>query len=461
MIFFFCLLVMWSMAILLLQMNSTEKTNVWFGRLFFVQGLGVIEALIEVQLIPMFLDCSQILWRIRWLLASICFRLFPYCLIMAGISYCEFPNFKWKKRLTYLLFVPVIMTFILDFIFVRDGFLYSDLPKSKLYWMTYIWTIPYYLFSNFLFLRACFKESNALKRQQRLLAFVVLALPTVVIMIMTVTIAPSSDWWKHFITQCFCSAGVFLYFIGKYGLEGLKVRLEKEYESGSISGATIISHTIKNELSKIHCNIEGLRKGICDPEKVINNIDIATEHLYEIVDRVDRHIQEFSLQYENHNLVEMFDAILLSFEPVFCKDNIQVIKNYWSRPVIYCDKAHFTEVLNNILINAIEAIDGAYGKIVVEVITIPKQVIIKISDNGQGIPKDKIGVVTNLFYSTKKSNVQVRGTGLYYCAAIIKKHHGELNISSEPGIETTVTIKIPFNFPALNANIISTLMPID
>jgi two-component system sporulation sensor kinase B len=280
--------------------------------------------------------------------------------------------------------------------------------------------------------------------------FVVLALPTMVIM--TVTIAPSSDWWKHFITQCFCSAGVFLYFVGKYGFPGLKARLEKEYESNSISGVTIISHAIKNELSKIHCNIEGLRKGICDPEKALNNIDIATEHLYEIVGRVDRHIHEFNLQYENHNFVEMFDALLLSFEPVFCKNNIQVIKNYRSRPVIYCDRVHFTEVLNNILLNAIEAIDGASGKIVVELITISKQVIIKISDNGQGIPKDKIGIVSNLFYSTKKSNAQIRGTGLYYCAAVIKKHHGELNISSELGIETTVTIKIPLNWSLAQTN---------
>jgi two-component system sporulation sensor kinase B len=444
MIFIFGLLIMWLMALLLLCMNSAEKTNVWFGRLFFVQGLGVIEALVEVQLIPKFLDYLQILWRIRWFLASTCFRLFPYCLIMAGINYFEYKNLKIKKRLTYLLLAPVIITFILDFIFIRDGFLYTDLPKSKIYWITYIWTIPYYLFSNYLFWRAYLKESNAIKKQQRLLVFIVLTLPTMVVMIMSVTISPSPDWWKYFITQCFCSAGVFLYFVGKYGLEGLKVQLEKEYESGSISGATIISHTIKNELSKIHCNIEGLRKGICDPEKAIHNIDISAEHMYEIVDRVDRHIHEFNLQYADNDLVEMLDSILISLEHIFCKNNIQVIKNYWLNPVIYCDKAHFTEVFNNILINAIEAIDSTHGKIVVELFSISKLVIIKISDNGHGIPKDKIFAVTIPFYSTKKSNAQIRGTGLYYCAAVIKKHDGELNIDSVPGIGTTVTIKIPF-----------------
>jgi two-component sensor histidine kinase len=443
MIFIFGLLIMWAMATVFLFMSSKEKTNFWFSGVLFVQGLGMIEAFIEFRLIPDALEYVRILWIIRWLLAALCFRLFPYFLLMAGISYFEFSNFKWKRQLSYLVFAPVLISFIFDLIFIQDGFLNTDLPKSKIYWITYLWSVPYYLFSNYLFLIAYLKESNIQKRKHRLLLFIALSLPTMAIMIMTVTISPHKDWWKYFLTQSFCLAGIFLFFIGKYGLEGLKIRFEKEYESGTISGVTIISHTIKNELSKIHCNIDFIRRGIGNPQKSIDNIDIATDHMYKIIDRVDKHIQGFELQYDNYNLSEIIDSLLISLEPVFRERNIQIIKNYQSNPVVCCDKVHLTEVLNNILINAIEAVEGMHGIIAVELNVIKKQAIIKISDNGLGIPKDQLSNVSNLFYSTKGSNAKIRGTGLYYCTTVIKRHRGEFQISSEPGIGTTVTIKIP------------------
>lgn len=190
--------------------------------------------------------------------------------------------------------------------------------------------------------------------------------------------------------QSYLLMGVFLYFIGKYGLDGLKLRLEKEYRNGTITGATIISHTIKNELSKIHCNIDAVKRGISDADKALDNIDMAAEHMYEIVDRIGRH-----------------------------------------------------EVLNNIVINAIEAISCGNGRILVELSSIKKQAVIRISDNGMGIPPDRLAKVTNPFYSTKDDGAGIRGSGLYYCVSVIERHHGELKINSEPDIGTTVDIKLP------------------
>jgi hypothetical protein len=56
-------------------------------------------------------------------------------------------------------------------------------------------------------------------------------------------------------------------------------------KKGTITGATIISHTMKNELSKIHCNIDAVKRGLSDTEKAFHNIDKAAERMYEIMDR--------------------------------------------------------------------------------------------------------------------------------------------------------------------------------
>jgi two-component system sporulation sensor kinase B len=445
MILLVMLFIMWSIALLFLFMRSKDKTNLWFSGLFFVQGLGVLEAIVEVLIIPRALENVQVFWVIRRFLATFCFRFFPYCLIMAGVSYADYFNFKMKRQLKFLFLIPLIITFILDFAFAKDGFLYTDLPQSRNYWMTHIWAVPYYLFSNYLFFQTYYVESEKQKKQQKFLVFIALALPTLMIMTGTLTIAPNNDWWKYLLVQSFLLTGVFLYFIGRYGLDGLRLRLEREYRNGTISGATIISHTVKNELSKIHCNIEAVKSGLCNADRALSNIDMAAEHMYEIVDRIGRHLQEFSLKCSNHSLIAIIDPLLASHENIFKEKNIHIVKNYNADPVIYCDKAHITEVLNNIIINAIEAITADNGRIFVELSSNKKQAVIKISDNGVGIPVDKLAVVSNLFYSTKGEGTGIRGSGLYYCAAVIERHQGELKISSEPDIGTTVDIILPLS----------------
>jgi signal transduction histidine kinase len=167
--------------------------------------------------------------------------------------------------------------------------------------------------------------------------------------------------------------------------------------------------------------------------------------MYEIIDRIGKHLQDFNLECDNYNLRAIIDPLLASYEHTLKEKNIQIVKNYHADPVVYCDKAHIAEVLNNILINAVEAIAADNGKIYVEISSTKKQAVIKISDNGVGIPPDKLDRVTNLFYSTKGEIPGIRGSGLYYCAAVIEKHHGKLKISSVLDIGTTVDVILPLS----------------
>ncbi len=439
------LFVMWSISLIFLFMRSRERTNLWFSGLFFVQGLGVLEAIVEVLMIPHAFENVGMLWVIRRFLATFCFRLFPYCLIMAGVSYSNFFDPKIKRQLKYIFIIPLIITFILDFMVIKEGFLYIDLPQSRMFWITHIWAVPYYLFSNFLFFHAYRTEYEKQKKQQKLMVFLVLSLPTLAIMSETLTIAPHKDWWKYLLGQSSILTGFFLYFIGKYGLEGLKLRLEKEYENGTVTGATLISHTIKNELSKIHCNIDALKRGISDADKALNNIDKAAEHMYEMVERIGKHLQDLNLEFSNYHLSPIIDRVLESHEPIFREKGIRVVKSYHADPVVYCDKVHIAELLNNILINAVEAIVGDCGKIAADLSATKKEVLIKISDNGAGIASDQLDKVMNLFYSTKGGGGSIRGSGLYYCVTVIQKHHGEIRIHSKPDMGTTVDIMLPLS----------------
>ena len=100
-------------------------------------------------------------------------------------------------------------------------------------------------------------------------------------------------------------------------------------------------------------------------------------------------------------------------------------------PQVPLDAEQMTDVVMNLLINAVEAVDDKTGRVTVrtEASTDTQQAILDIADNGPGIEDtDKI---FEPFYSTKP-NVGA-GLGLTIAKKIIQKHNGTINAKSKPG----------------------------
>lgn len=107
--------------------------------------------------------------------------------------------------------------------------------------------------------------------------------------------------------------------------------------------------------------------------------------------------------------------------------------------LVAADKKQMQQVFWNVLINALQAID-TNGKISVRTLNHNSTIQIIISDSGKGIDAKQIEKVFKAFYTTKHKGT---GLGLTITKRIIDQHRGEINLESEPGIGTTVTIKIP------------------
>ncbi len=99
----------------------------------------------------------------------------------------------------------------------------------------------------------------------------------------------------------------------------------------------------------------------------------------------------------------------------------------------------------NIVINAIDAVEGSEqeGIVLIETAFLVKsdQILVMISDNGAGIPKDQINKIFNLFESTK--GARGTGIGLAVSQKIIREHGGEIKIESEPEKGSRFTLSIP------------------
>jgi signal transduction histidine kinase len=154
-----------------------------------------------------------------------------------------------------------------------------------------------------------------------------------------------------------------------------------------------------------------------------------------------------STQREMTDLVALVEEVLVLTEKDFSKHRIQVEKRYHGRPQAEVVPAQIEQVLLNLLINARQAMPRG-GQVRIEVRENPRtqMVELSVSDNGVGIPPDRLRLIFEPFYTTKEPDATGRGgtgLGLSVCRQIIEQHQGRIRVESLVGKGSTFTIKLP------------------
>mgnify|MGYP000339802735 CR=1 FL=1 len=108
---------------------------------------------------------------------------------------------------------------------------------------------------------------------------------------------------------------------------------------------------------------------------------------------------------------------------------------------VHADEKLLSQVLINLLKNAMQALEGqADGKIRMEVGAEKNQLLIRVTDNGPGVPSDLMEDIFVPFFTTKATG---SGIGLSLSRQIIRMHGGELSVASQPYRETCFTVSLP------------------
>jgi two-component system sensor histidine kinase BaeS len=114
---------------------------------------------------------------------------------------------------------------------------------------------------------------------------------------------------------------------------------------------------------------------------------------------------------------------------------------------VHCDPLRTHEITTNLLTNAMK-FTPAGGRVVVE--TGPDEdprsshAVLRVSDTGVGIPACELPLVSHRFFRGQRSaGVAGSGIGLTIVTELVRAHHGSMDIASEPGAGTRVTIRLP------------------
>lgn len=218
------------------------------------------------------------------------------------------------------------------------------------------------------------------------------------------------------------------------------IKTEKLATIGEL--ATGIAHEVRNPLSGIAIALEMMRDDTTNPEHKQTCTDILQE-----IDRLDRIIRELLKlgRPSKLNLIEcspneIVDRALSLVSFRAREKGIVVEKRLGCRELFFVDYEQIEQVVLNLLINGIEAINGFPATLTVETASSNGYVRISVSDTGSGISEEDMEKIFRPYYSTKDMGT---GLGLSITSNIVETHKGKVRVSSDKEKGSTFTILIP------------------
>jgi signal transduction histidine kinase len=172
------------------------------------------------------------------------------------------------------------------------------------------------------------------------------------------------------------------------------------------------------------------------------NSNEAIDRILKIVNSLKNFAQMDSANFKKGDLHEGIESVLTLLEHEL-GERIRVEKNYGKVPQMYLYQSELNQVFMNILLNSINAIENE-GVITIKTHQINEEAIVEFSDNGKGIPKDKIDQLFEPGFNADNTRVKMR-SGLFASYNIIRKHRGEIRVDSEVGKGSSFVISLPMN----------------
>jgi len=228
---------------------------------------------------------------------------------------------------------------------------------------------------------------------------------------------------------------------------------QREIESERINALTMlaagVAHEIGNPLNSLHIHLQLLERKLkkkAEPElaaELGESLSIAREEIKRldfIVDKFLHAVRPTQPRFEPADLNQVLEESVAFLAPEIRDRNIvTTLRLDPSVPVINLDRDQVKQSFYNLIRNAAQAI-GSDGELIVTTGADDESIWVRFSDDGPGIPAEKVGKVFDPYFTTKKTG---SGLGLLIVHRIVREHGGRVDIQSEEGRGTRVTLFFP------------------
>lgn len=215
---------------------------------------------------------------------------------------------------------------------------------------------------------------------------------------------------------------------------------------------TTMIHELKRPISTLKMCVSGLdnKQMVDDPEirkellsETRTALDNLSAYFSKLRDITFNNVEQIPLNIQSVNLHDLFDTVAAATIRPSRKD-VVVHNEIASDIVVSADRSHFYNILNNLVENAVKY-SGDSVEIKASANADKGEVVLSISDNGNGIPSGDLKHIFQRFFRGKASVGEQpgMGLGLAYVKLLVEAHGGEISAESTLGQGTCFTIKLP------------------
>jgi two-component system NtrC family sensor kinase len=217
--------------------------------------------------------------------------------------------------------------------------------------------------------------------------------------------------------------------------------------------ATGLAHEINNPLAIIHAEqtnvadllseldpadprIAEMRDSVAQTKKQVERCKTITHRMLQFGRQAPGSVTTIDPRKELAEIVRLMATQARVSNADLCLDVGNAL------PAIHIDPTEFQQVITNLVTNAVQALGGRRGGVVVSGWTEDGALALAVEDTGPGIPAEKLEKVFEPFYTTKAVG-QGTGLGLSVCYGIVTKWRGRIRADSGPGRGATFLLRFP------------------
>lgn len=263
------------------------------------------------------------------------------------------------------------------------------------------------------------------------------------------------------------AAATGLFFLGREIFQR-GIRMKNRLQMSAVY--TNITHELLTPLTVISASVDRLRDKAPDHEQDYDlmqlNIDRMVRLLQQILETSKSLSGEVKLRVAHGDIMQYIQQTALCIEPLMAKKGLDFTINCSPNSMMgWIDTDKLDKIIYNLLSNAAKYTQGDEGKVLLQVRTNKKfdRIIIRVSDNGIGIPQDKMKKLFQRFYDGeyRRQNTIGNGLGLALTRELVFLHGGNIECDSEEGKGTTFTVTLPINKESFNASQIDEAHKVD
>jgi signal transduction histidine kinase len=233
--------------------------------------------------------------------------------------------------------------------------------------------------------------------------------------------------------------------------ERLRAQIAREEESRQFDSfvrlSAMLTHDLKNAIEGLSLTVGNMERHFDNPQfraDALKGLTSATDKLKALVARLARPITTLSGEHKrptNIDLIPIIQRVLaVTAEPQRGKHSI--VTRLPQSLYALADPARVEEVIENLVLNAFEAMVDKGGTLTIEAAAAPNgAAMFSVSDTGRGMTRQFIETrLFRPFSTTKKTGI---GLGLYTCREVITASGGTIEVDSVEGAGTTFRVVLP------------------